>query len=47
MYFNCNPKQFNYKTGEENIDNRIEMISQHEHNWLKLETDLLAARIET
>ncbi|MFW1807805.1 CobW family GTP-binding protein [Acinetobacter ursingii] len=47
MYFNCNPNQFNYKTGEENIDNRIEMISQHEHNWLKLETDLLAARIET
>ncbi|WP_130803239.1 CobW family GTP-binding protein [Acinetobacter ihumii] len=47
MYFNCNPEQFNYKSGEENIDNRIEMISQHEHNWLKLETDLLACRLET
>lgn len=44
--FNFNPEQFNYKSGEEGIDNRIEMISQHEHDWLAFETELLACRIE-
>ncbi|MGB8810784.1 MAG: GTP-binding protein, partial [Acinetobacter calcoaceticus] len=44
--FNFNPQQFNYKSGEEGIDNRIEMISQHEHDWLAFETDLLNCRIE-
>jgi len=44
--FNFNPQQFNYKSGEEGIDNRIEMISEHEHDWFEFETDLLNCRIE-
>lgn len=44
--FNFNPEQFNYKSGEENIDNRIEVITQHPQDWLKLETALLACRID-
>ena len=44
--FNFNPEQFNYKSGEEGIDNRIEIISQHEHDWLAFETELLTCRID-
>ena len=45
--FNFNPNQFNYKSGEESIDNRIEVISQHEQDWLAFETALMQCRIES
>ncbi|MCG9512216.1 GTP-binding protein [Acinetobacter pittii] len=44
--FNFNPDQFNYKSGEEGIDNRIEIISAHHHDWLAFETALLACQLE-
>ncbi|MBJ6350959.1 MULTISPECIES: CobW family GTP-binding protein [unclassified Acinetobacter] len=44
--FNFNPDQFNYKSGEEGIDNRIEIISGHHHDWLAFETALLACQFE-
>ncbi|MFW6742701.1 CobW family GTP-binding protein [Acinetobacter pittii] len=44
--FNFNPDQFNYKSGEEGIDNRIEIISGHNHDWLAFETALLACQLE-
>lgn len=44
--FNFNPDQFNYKSGEEGIDNRIEIISEHHHDWLAFETALLACQLE-
>lgn len=40
--FNFNPQQFNYKSAEEGIDNRIEVITQTEQDWLAFETQLLA-----
>lgn len=40
--FNFNPQQFNYKSAEEGIDNRIEVITQSEQDWLAFETQLLA-----
>ncbi len=46
MTFNFNPEQLNYKSGVENIDNRIEVISQTEQNWEALETALLNCRID-
>ncbi|WP_202740785.1 MULTISPECIES: CobW family GTP-binding protein [Acinetobacter] len=42
--FNFNPQQFNYKSAEEGIDNRIEVITQFEQDWLAFETQLLACR---
>ncbi|OEC92569.1 GTP-binding protein [Acinetobacter vivianii] len=42
--FNFNPQQFNYKSAEEGIDNRIEVITQSEQDWLAFETQLLACR---
>ena len=42
--FNFNPQQFNYKSAEEGIDNRIEVITQSELDWLAFETQLLACR---
>jgi len=42
--FNFNPQQFNYKSAEEGIDNRIEVITQSEPDWLAFETQLLACR---
>lgn len=42
--FNFNPQQFNYKSAEEGIDNRIEVITQSERDWLAFETQLLACR---
>ncbi|KHF78757.1 putative metal chaperone, involved in Zn homeostasis [Acinetobacter sp. neg1] len=42
--FNFNPQQFNYKSAEEGIDNRIEVITQSEQDWLAFETLLLACR---
>ena len=47
MTFNFNPEQLNYKSGEENIDNRIEIIVQHERDWFELETAILACRIDS
>lgn len=44
--FNFNPDQFNYKSGEEGIDNRIEIISKHHHDWLAFETALLTCQLE-
>lgn len=44
--FNFNPDQFNYKSGEEGIDNRIEIISENNHDWLAFETALLACQLE-
>ena len=46
MTFNFNPEQLNYKSGEENIDNRIEIISQHDRDWEIFEAELLKCRIE-
>lgn len=47
MTFNFNPNQLNYKSGEENIDNRIEIITQHDRDWLELETAILACKIDS
>lgn len=43
--FNFNPEQFNYVGGEENIDNRIEIIYQSTRDWQEFESQLLACRI--
>lgn len=45
MSFNFNPEQLNYKSAEENIDNRIEVICQNDRDWLELETALINCRI--
>ncbi|MCH7305415.1 GTP-binding protein [Acinetobacter sp. NIPH 1869] len=44
--FNFNPQQFNYKSAEESIDNRIEVICQSTRDWLAFETELLQCRID-
>ncbi|WP_343620804.1 GTP-binding protein [Acinetobacter proteolyticus] len=44
--FNFNPQQFNYKSAEESIDNRIELICQSTRDWLAFETQLLQCRID-
>ncbi|QBQ16772.1 CobW family GTP-binding protein [Acinetobacter haemolyticus] len=46
--FNFNPEQFNYKSTEESIDNRIEVIIQDsvQDDWLLFETQLLACRVD-
>lgn len=46
--FNFNPEQFNYKSTEESIDNRIEVIIQDsvQHDWLLFEMQLLACRVD-
>lgn len=46
MTFNFNPDQLNYKSGAENIDNRVEVISQAEQNCEAFETALLNCRIQ-
>ncbi len=43
--FNFNPEQFNYQSGEENIDNRIEMIVQHPRDWQRFEQQLFQCQI--
>ena len=40
--FNFNPQQFNYKSADESIDNRIEIITQSHKDWFAFETQLLA-----
>jgi G3E family GTPase len=42
--FNFNPQQFNYKSAEEGIDNRVELITRSEQDWFAFETQLLACR---
>ncbi len=44
--FNFNPQQFNYKSAEAGMDNRIEVITQSERDWLAFETQLLACRTD-
>lgn len=45
MYFNFNPAQFNYKSGDEGIDNRIEVIVPDERDWQNFEQQLLALQL--
>jgi G3E family GTPase len=40
--FNFNPQQFNYKSADESIDNRIEIITHPLQDWFAFETQLLA-----
>ncbi len=47
MTFNFNPEQLNYKSGAENIDNRIEVITQHDRDWASLESAILQCRIDS
>lgn len=46
MTFNFNPDQLNYKSGVENIDNRIEVITSQDRDWLEFEQAMLGCRIE-
>ncbi|UTO20387.1 GTP-binding protein [Acinetobacter sp. Z1] len=43
--FNFNPQQFNYKSSEESIDNRVEVIVQTQQDWSTFEAQLLATKI--
>ncbi|MGR0304895.1 CobW family GTP-binding protein [Acinetobacter beijerinckii] len=43
--FNFNPQQFNYKSSEESIDNRVEVIVQTQQDWATFEAQLLATKI--
>lgn len=44
--FNFNPQQFNYKSAEASIDNRIEIICQVQQDWFEFEKLLLACRLD-
>lgn len=44
--FNFNPQQFNYKSAEASIDNRIEIICQVQQDWFEFEKQLLACRLD-
>ena len=44
--FNFNPEQLNYKSGEENIDNRIEIITKNSQDWEAFEAQLLECRVD-
>lgn len=46
MSFNFNPENLNYKSAEESIDNRVEIITQHNRDWESFETQLLQSRID-
>ncbi|RZG77208.1 CobW family GTP-binding protein [Acinetobacter sp. WCHAc060025] len=51
MTFNFNPEDLNYKSGEESLDNRIEIIIQNttgsdHRDWESFETALLNCRID-
>lgn len=45
MSFNFNPENLNYKSAEASIDNRVEIITQHNRDWESFETQLLQSRI--
>ena len=47
MSFNFNPNDLNYKSTEESLDNRVEVITQIDRNWEEFEAALLACRIES
>ena len=47
QYFNCNSSQFNVKSGEANLDNRLEIIYQTERDWQDFEAALLATRVDS
>ncbi|MFM7811018.1 MAG: CobW family GTP-binding protein [Acinetobacter junii] len=44
--FNFNPEQFNYKSTEAGLDNRIEIITQASHDWFKFESELLDCQLK-
>lgn len=46
MVFNFNPDHLNYKSGEQSLDNRIELITLHDRDWETLEMALLNCRID-
>jgi len=50
IIFNFNPENLNYKSGEANIDNRVEIIlqsdSESQPDWERFEAALLQCRIE-
>ena len=46
MNFNFNPQDLNYKSGEEGIDNRIEIITQTDRDWSNFESAVLNCRID-
>lgn len=46
MSFNFNPENLNYKSAEESIDNRVEIITQQDRDWESFETQLLQCRID-
>ena len=45
--FNFNPDQFNYQSCAENLDNRIEVITQQPRDWAAFEAAVLNCRIES
>lgn len=45
MYFNFNPAQFNYKSGDAGIDNRLEIIVASQRDWHDFEQQLLALQL--
>ncbi len=47
MVFNFNPEDLNYKSTEEGLDNRVEMITQQDQDWESFETALLKCRIDS
>ena len=47
MIFNFNPEDLNYKSTEEGLDNRVEMITQQDQDWESFETALLKCRIDS
>ena len=47
MVLNFNPEQLNYKSSSENIDNRVEIITQYEGHWDDLEQQILNCRIDS
>lgn len=47
MSFNFNPDDLNYKSVEEGLDNRIEVITQQNRDWAELEASILNCRIHT
>lgn len=44
--FNFNPDQFNYKSNEPALDNRVEVITKTELDWYDLEQRILKCRID-
>lgn len=47
MSFNFNPDDLNYKSTDEGIDNRIEVITTQNQEWAEFEMAILKCRIDT